>query len=221
METTKYFRTYHFPFSKSVTSDDKITKDYSFLENREVVILEKLDGQNNSICKGGVYARSHSAYSNKPWDREVWNIHARINHQLDEETYIFGENLYAIHSLEYRKLESYFFVFGVRVGNEWLSWSDVILYADMLELPTVPTLALGTYSDIKTEVEQQVGKLSAFDGYDPKDGREQMEGVVVRITDSFTQEQSKESVCKYVRANHVQTSDKNWHKEWRAHKLIR
>ena len=46
MEKTKYFRTYHFPFSKSVTSDDRISKDYSFLENREVIISEKLDGEN-------------------------------------------------------------------------------------------------------------------------------------------------------------------------------
>jgi len=46
MENTKYFRSYHFPFSKGSTSDDRISRDYSFLENREVIITEKLDGEN-------------------------------------------------------------------------------------------------------------------------------------------------------------------------------
>ena len=219
MENTKYFRSYHFPFSKSSTSDDRISKDYSFLENKEIIITEKLDGQNNSICKGGVYARSHAEYSNHKWDKVIWDIHARIGHQLDEETYIFGEGMGGIHSIEYKGLSSYFYVFGVRVGNEWLKWDDVCLHADMLELPTVPVLARGTFSDIKAEVERHVIQPSTLEGVDTITKREEMEGVVVRTTCGFTQEESHKHLLKHVRAGHVNTGD-HWSKNWKPHKLI-
>jgi hypothetical protein len=37
METTKYPRTYHFPFSLGATNDDRVSEEYNFLENKEVV----------------------------------------------------------------------------------------------------------------------------------------------------------------------------------------
>lgn len=58
------------------------------------------------------------------------------------ELHIFLENLYAVHSLQYQKLEHHFYVFAVRKGERWLSWEEVKFYAAMLELPTVPEIEM-------------------------------------------------------------------------------
>lgn len=41
--TKKYPRTYHLPWSKGTTSDDKITKSISSILNKRIIILEKID----------------------------------------------------------------------------------------------------------------------------------------------------------------------------------
>ena len=54
--STKYGRTYHFPFSPGTTSDDRINHDYwqDVEQLKEVVHTEKLDGENNCLSKHGV-----------------------------------------------------------------------------------------------------------------------------------------------------------------------
>ncbi len=49
---------------------------------------------------------------------------------------IFGENMYGIHSIAYKNLESYFYVFAVREGDVWLSWEEVKFYAELFDFPT-------------------------------------------------------------------------------------
>ena len=45
----KYPRTYHLPFSPGFTSDDKVLKDDSYFRGKEIVVTEKMDGENVSI----------------------------------------------------------------------------------------------------------------------------------------------------------------------------
>lgn len=214
MEKTKYFRSMHFPFSPGTTSDDRITQDYSFLENEEVVMTEKMDGENNAICKGGIYARSHGAFAEKPWNNCIWSIHERIKHQLDDDTFIFGENMYAPHSIIYENLDAFYYVFGVRVKDEWLSWDDICIYAETLGLPTVPLIKKGVFTDIKTEVEQAVKEGSAFGSVDSVENKPcTMEGVVVRTAAGFKQEDSDAHLLKWVRKNHVKTGE-HWVRRW-------
>lgn len=42
----KYPRTYHLPFSETITEDDKRLKDTKQFENMNVVITEKMKGEN-------------------------------------------------------------------------------------------------------------------------------------------------------------------------------
>lgn len=231
---TKYFRSYHLPFSPGATSDDKISKDYSFLENKPVVITEKLDGQNDGQNSDGVYARSHATFTEHKWDRAIWDIHSRIRDQIqsikdlleiedldpdNDQVFLFGENMYAIHSLEYKKLESYYYVFGIRVGHIWLSWDEVEEMCELLALPTVPVIKKGIFSDIKKEVESIVIKPSLLDAYDTKTGQEMMEGVVVRNAARFNNDDSMENLLKWVRPNHV-NSDEHWTRNWKKANLI-
>ena len=215
---TKYPRTYHFPFSPGATSDDRISKEYGFLENTPIVITEKLDGQNNSITSMGVFARSHGAISELPWDKAIWDIHVRIKDNLDDDSFIFGENMYAIHSLEYRNLEAYFYVFAIRVKDEWLSWDEVCEWSYILDLPTVPLLFSGVLIDIKGKVLELVEQPSALDARDIETDKPMMEGLVCRIQNSFNIHSFPQSILKWVRENHVK-SDAHWTKNWKRQPL--
>ena len=102
----KYGRTYHYPFSPGTTSDDRINADYWSDVNDidRLVHTEKLDGENTCLNQYGVFARSHAAPTRHPWAnylKEKWNL---IKHDLGDLE-IFGENIYAIHSIEYTNIE--------------------------------------------------------------------------------------------------------------------
>lgn len=66
-----YPRTPHLPFSPSIFSDDIINKNVKTLEvfeNKDIVILEKIDGANCCIHPSAkkVYARTHSFATKHP-----------------------------------------------------------------------------------------------------------------------------------------------------------
>jgi hypothetical protein len=76
---------------------------------------------------------------------------------------LFGESLYAIHSIRYGRLESYFYLFAVREGDRWLAWDEVQLYAGVLGLPTVPVLYAGRAADLPGDDRTPAAeKLKAF-----------------------------------------------------------
>ena len=70
----KYPRTYHLPFSPGATKDDKrLSGDwFSHYKGKEVVITEKLDGENSCITRYDVFARSHGAPTRSPWSINLW-----------------------------------------------------------------------------------------------------------------------------------------------------
>merc|ERR1712176_1592509 len=52
---------------------------------------------------------------------------------------IYGENMTAIHSIDYTGyISHYFYVFAVKLSGEWLSWDDTVKVAKKLDLPMVP-----------------------------------------------------------------------------------
>src|ERR1035437_6372439 len=122
---SKYPRTAHLPYSAGVSKDDRISQTTKMFVGIEVVITEKLDGSNASLTKDGVYARSHVEFTKNPWDKEMWNIWNNTKRLIDENVFIFGENLEGIHSIEYSNLDSYFYIFGVRDNNIWVPWEQV------------------------------------------------------------------------------------------------
>jgi hypothetical protein len=205
---SKYNRTFHLPYSPGSTNDDRISKSVESLLGIDIVISEKLDGENTGITRGGVFARSHAAYTTSPWSIEVRKLHQRIGRDLDEDVFLFGENMEGIHSLEYSNLKSYFYLFAVRDGAIWIPWINVEEYAYLLDVPTVPILFKGqlqTEKELKTLVESLVSKPSQLGG--------KIEGVVVRNAGMFHNDHFSENVMKWVRKGHVQT-DEHWTKNW-------
>lgn len=49
----KYGRTFHLPISRGATSDDKIMSSLDGLEVHDLVVTEKMDGENTTIHSGG------------------------------------------------------------------------------------------------------------------------------------------------------------------------
>lgn len=211
MESRKYPRTYHFPFSPGTTSDDRIAKDWEGILSHELVMTEKLDGENNCLKESGVYARSHAAPTVSRWSvkiRELWERHKNSLGDLE----IFGEAMYAIHSIEYERLESYFYIFGIRQNEQWLSWNEVEFYAEVLELPTVPVIERGYFSqkEIEGKIKEEIENGSRLGG--------ECEGFVFRNAENFHTDSFLQNVLKYVRENHVKT-DEHWTKNWKRAKL--
>ena len=103
MISEKYGRTYHYPFSPGTTSDDRINHTYweDIQRIKTLVHTEKLDGENNCLSQWGVFARSHTASTTSPWTRQLRERWELIKNDLGDIE-IFGENLYAIHSIEYQ-----------------------------------------------------------------------------------------------------------------------
>jgi hypothetical protein len=221
----KYGRTYHYPFSPGTTSDDRINADYwnDVVKIPALVHTEKLDGENNCLSRYGVFARSHAAPSQSPWTawlRERWEL---IKHDLGDLE-VFGENLYAVHSIEYERLESHYYVFGVRLHGLWLSWEETKFYAAMLGFPVVPELAIvPAPSDRKAfesdvlEIVSRSGTMGTVDAFTGKPCT--MEGVVSRNAAAYPVSDFAHNVFKYVRKSHVKT-DEHWTRNWRRAKLV-
>lgn len=211
---SKYNRTYHFPFSPGATNDDRIADSMSNLIGQEIVISEKIDGENTGMTCGGVYARSHAAFTTSAWSREVRQIHDRIKFDIPEDVFIFGENMEGIHSIEYTNLKSYFYIFGIRNNNIWIPWKDVEDWAFLLDLPTVPVLFKGVFNSEK-ELKALVEKLTK----EPSELGGQREGIVARVAGMFHNDDFSTHVLKWVRKDHV-TTDEHWTRNWKKAKLV-
>lgn len=198
----KYGRTYHFPWSPGVGSDDKIIESLDQFLGKEVVITEKLDGSNSCLVPEDVFARSHATGARHISFSRLKAKHQEIAHLLKSEEMVFGENCMAVHSIVYDLLPSFFFMFGLynKETKTWGSWDEVKKRAEELDLLTVPELGVYTFKNLKEmqkTVEEICKEKSIYGG--------SREGVVMRLRSSFHDDEFSKSLVKNVRANHVQT----------------
>ncbi|PLK43522.1 RNA ligase family protein [Emticicia sp. TH156] len=221
----KYGRTHHYPFSPGATSDDRINLNYweDFQSIQHIVHTEKLDGENNCLNRYGVFARSHGAPTTSPWTRQIRQQWELLKNDLGDYE-IFGENLYAIHSIEYRKLPTHFFVFGIRQSDYWLSWDETQFIAQLFDLPIVPELGKVNMPVSKSDFEANIMALAAqpsvLDSYDLITQKPcTIEGIVSRNIDEYPVDRFAQNVIKYVRKGHVKT-DEHWTRDWKRAALI-
>lgn len=191
----KYPRTPHLPWSESVTDDDVYVVDTCIFNEMEVVVTEKMDGENTTMTRELCHARSLDSgrHESRSWVKALWQT---IKFDIPEGWRICGENLYAMHSIHYKDLKSYFMVFSVwNENNIALSWDDTLEICKCLNLVTVPLLWKGIYD------ENVIKSISLDFGT--------QEGYVVRNAHPFDHEHFGANVAKYVRPNHVQ-DDVHW-----------
>ena len=209
----KYPRTYHFMFSPEVHSDDKvISLKYlgNFLRD-EMIITEKLDGA-NSCLKGhqGVFGRSHALPTREPWYDHLKGVYYSKMDVINPDYWYFGENTFAIHSIEYTEMEAYFYIFAIydSVNDLWLSYDDMVKEAQRVDIPTVPLLFRGNMTSmavVNRWMDRQINTASLLGG--------KLEGFVMRVASAIPGDKFNEFVAKYVRKGHVQT-DEHWTKNW-------
>lgn len=210
----KYPRTPHLPWSPGATSDD-VWFDGGFV-GKHVVMTEKLDGECTGMNRERCHARSLDS-NDHPSRHWVKKLHASICFDIPEGWKIFGENLFAFHSVLYTELPSYFFVFGIYDENNLcIPWKDTVEFSSLLGLQTVPVLYEGVWNE-KVIKERWTGK-GTFPTFATKEEHPKSlddfypttaEGYVVRCADAYPYERFVEFVAKFVRENHVQTSS-NW-----------
>ncbi|MEK5233968.1 RNA ligase family protein [Lysinibacillus sp. FSL K6-0232] len=198
----KYPRSFHLPWSRGYTHDDKVAKNIEHFIGKEVVVTEKLDGEGTTLYKDYMHARSiHSA--NHPSRNWVKTFHASFAYRIPDGWRLCGENVYAKHSIYYQALTSYFYLFSIwNEENICLSWDETVAYAAELGIETVPVLYRGIFDEEKIKC-TFTGK-SIFDG--------EQEGYVIRNAAAFHYNDFQYNLGKFVRPQHVQTSE-HWLQE--------
>jgi hypothetical protein len=224
---TKYPRTYHYDFSPGATSDDRVNLSWAddIQQFNTILHTEKLDGESSCLSPLGVFARSHAAPTHHPWADYLKVTHGLIVNDLKGSNLeIFGENLYAIHSIVYPNIEHHFYVFGMRILDKWLSFDEVKWYAEFFDLPVVPILSLQTTINaklIKDEVLRLASEPSIFGSLEYHKSLYPCtrEGIVSRNFGEYATDTFQKNVFKWVRKGHVQT-DEHWTRGWKRAKLI-
>ena len=201
MGPIKYPRTPHLPWSQGVQSDDRIISEIPFI-GKNVVVTEKMDGENTTLYRDNLHARSLDSKggADRDWVKTLWS---QIRNDIPQGWRICGENLWARHSVPYSNLKSYFYGFSLWDGNQCLPWGETLEYFDIIGVTPVPILYQGMW-DEKTI--RNLGETMDFSI---------SEGYVVRLEDSFSYDNFATSVAKFVRKGHVQTS-----KHWRHSTLV-
>lgn len=200
----KYPRTKHLPWSDGVQKDDDLLSSDEIFIDREVVVTEKMDGENASIYSDAYFhARSVNGNSH-PSQNWIKSSLQRFAYNIPDKWRVCGENLYATHSIKYNGLSDYFLVFSIWDStNKCLSWDETVEWCKLLDLKHVPVLYHGTYDRelIHTAYENLT---------------HESEGYVVRTADSYAYPDFAKNIAKFVRANHITEQRHNWRSSWNS-----
>jgi len=195
MKRFKYPRTFHLPWSEGISKDDRVLKSIDQFHGKNVVVTEKMDGENTTLYRDGLHARSLDSkdHESRHWIKAFWST---IRYDIPLNFRVCGENLYAKHSIYYKNLKSFFYGFSVWIEDYCCSWEYTLRFFNNLSITPVPILYIGPWDEEKIRL-----------CYDPNNPYQ--EGYVVRIVDGFSYNEFNQYVAKFVRKGHVQT-DTHW-----------
>lgn len=177
-------------------SDDVI--DAAVFEGERVVVTEKMDGENTTMYRDHIHARSIDSRHHASRSL-VKQLHASIAHLIPPDIRVCGENMYAKHTLFYTDLPAYFLVFNIWKADMCLSWGDTVRLADELGLVTVPVLYEGVFDQKRIHREwEMVAQQRASEGY------------VIRLAGAFTKAAFTRSLGKYVVEGFRQQISDHW-----------
>lgn len=194
----RYPRTPHVPWSPGATSDDVRLGGLEGFEGREVVITEKMDGENTTLYRDGLHARSLDSahHPSRAW---IKSFHGRVRELIPEGWRVSGENMFARHSIVYDRLDSWFYVFSVwDETDRCLDWEATVRFATELGAP-VPRVLWRGVLDRRALKQIAAWKLDLT----------RQEGYVIRSVAAFSRAEFTQNVAKWVRRGHVQT-DEHW-----------
>lgn len=192
---TKYPRTPHL-FGSKGTDDDKHLGEAAsreFIADKSLIIEEKIDGTNVGIhfsdngamvlqCRGHLITEGmHPQYDLfKQWGAVKRHVFELL---LENRLILFGEWVYARHTIHYRKLKHYFFEFDVfdKETNTFLDLERRLSLLDGTGIETVPVVHMGAVRP--EELEDLIGPSlfdSHFENPTNKSSDNLMEGIYLR-----------------------------------------
>jgi hypothetical protein len=137
-----------------------------------------------------------SSHPSRTW---IKAFHGSLKWHIPTNWRICGENVFAKHSIHYQNLSTYFYVFSIWDGDKCLDWEETKHWCQVLGLETVPELFRGMYDESRIK--------EAWNFFNVWNKGDDIEGYVVRNSSSFDRKDFQSNVAKYVRKNHVQTSE--------------
>lgn len=173
---TKYPRTPHL-FGSKGTDDDKHldeAESKAFLADESLIVEEKIDGTNVGIhfldtremvlqCRGHLITEGmHPQYDLfKQWAAVKRYV---LEERLENRFLLFGEWVYARHSIHYRKLSHYFFEFDIYDKDQeaFLDLEQRLALLEGMGVQTVPVVHTGIVS--REDLEDLIGP-SQFDSH--------------------------------------------------------
>lgn len=175
-EFTKYPRTPHLFGSKGTDDDKHLSESESkaFIADESLIVEEKIDGTNVGIhfldsgemvlqCRGHLITEGmHPQYDLfKQWAAVKRHV---LEEPLQNRFILFGEWVYARHTMHYRKLTHYFYEFDI-YDKEQEVFLDLERRLSLLEgtgIQTVPVVYTGTVN--RDDLEDLIGP-SQFDSH--------------------------------------------------------
>ena len=232
----KYPRTPHLEGSRLQPGDEDLSQiPFSCIKDRYLVVEEKIDGANSAISFGEdgqllLQSRGHyltGGYRERHYNlMKQWaSIHRDALYEVLGTRYImYGEWMYAKHTVYYDQLPHYFLEFDIFDRKEQVFLSTQRRHQMLNDLPvaSVPVLKQGKFqskealisllgtsnyiSERKTETLKQTGEKLGLDverQIRETDASDLMEGLYIKV------EENGQVVdrLKYVRASFTQTVD--------------
>lgn len=206
----KYPSTLYLPFSAGQNDECVDLEDFLGVP---LQVSVKMDGSNVKLVGGpNGYVASRAAHPGSATHESFSLLKQRFaqeyKYKIPEGLVVFGEWLYAEHSIHYTDLEDYLQIFAVYDPSYrlFLSYREVIDLCNQVgfRMPYdfgAMVVEVSTPWELTTSL-LKLGEQAVASGH---------EGIVVRSIYPFHYSQFGRRVAKYVRENHVQT-DIHWSK---------
>jgi len=237
----KYPSTRHLPWSHEQVSNDSSHKGIGFLLGYPLVATTKMDGSNCMLVADAdqpIRARNGRHADKDHFDlAKQWYWQKDLYNKLSDHYQVFGEWLYAKHSIHYGcdcddpcedvgpALRDYFQVFGIYDTRYslWLGWHETKALAQEWGLTMVPRAdssgyVIDNYSDDGAGQQKAWDELYTLSQHVVENGHE---GIVVRSALPFHYGQIGRRLGKYVRPDHVKAGEKHWSKRQTVQNLLR
>lgn len=242
MELKKYPRTPHLSGSKLQVGDEDLSQiSFSELDEKYLVVEEKCDGANSAISfdeTGELYLQSRGHYLTGGYRERHYNLlkqwanvhREAFYHVLGNRYIMYGEWMYAKHSVYYDALPHYFLEFDIwdRERECFLDTPSRRVLTGQMPVASVPVLKEGVFSS-KKELLDLIGpslyirpghmeRLREYCVQEGLDGERQcqetdasgmMEGLYLKVEEGGCVTER----LKYVRASFIQcimASESHW-----------
>jgi len=189
ISNAKYPRTPYLSYNDNISKDSPMILYPHDFENKNVIVSVKLDGENTTMTHERVYARSlnTASHESRDWIR---TLHGQLKFFIPNGYKVCGENMYAKHSIHYKNLDTYFYVFSVfNEFNECLCWPDTVSFCKKIGLKPVYSIYNGPYDKNRIQ--------NAFDAY-KQVAADEVEGYIIRNADRFLYDDFHMNVGKFV-----------------------